>query len=91
MQLTIIVAPKEIEEHLEWAIEFINLDALEKSYVTASLQELEVIGDEQQPKYTEEYFRNRFHKYIRQFTLFAEDDKPLELQATLNKNTINLS
>ena len=91
MQLTIIVVPKEVEETLEWAIEFINLDALAKRYVTASLQELEVNGDEQQPKYTEEYFRNRFHKYIRQFILYTEDDKPLELQATLNKNKIDLS
>ncbi len=91
MQLMIIAAPKEVDPILDWTIEFVDMDDLENRYVATALDYLEDNTDEQRPKYTEEYLRNRFHKYVRHFTLFTEDGQPFELEPTLNQNTIIVS
>lgn len=90
MQLTIIAVPEEVQEELNWTVEFVNLDALEKAYVKAALKKEDEKEDDAQ-KSGEDHFRSLFHRYIRNFTLFTKEDEPLELQATLKDNTILFS
>lgn len=91
MELTIIAAPKSVQENLDWTITFYDLDVLEERYVAASLKQIvDRHENDSHSRYNEQYLRNRFREYIRHFSLYAGEDKPLELRAKLEANTISL-
>ncbi len=91
MELTIIAAPKSLQETLDWTITFFDLDILEERYVAASLNETkDKYERELQSRYSEHYLRNRFREYVRAFVVYVSEERPLNLKAKLEASTISV-
>lgn len=88
IELTIVAAPKNVQKKLAWTIEFINEKALEDEFVAISLEQ----GGEkyEEVKYSEELLRSRFRDYRHKLVLYTREEKPLNLKAELQGNSINL-
>lgn len=87
IEIVVLVTPKA--EHLDWSLQFINSPMLENKYL--STVSSDVSGEEVselQPQRREEYLRNRFRNYMNRLQLFKQNDKKLNLSATLQGNTI---
>ncbi len=93
MLLIVVAAPKNVQEELHWAVEFIDEKALEDKFVEASLKQLQARFSNERSiqKYSEESIRDRFRDYLRKLVLFTSDGKPLEIHAELNAETITLT
>jgi len=90
--LTIIATPQNVGTRLNWAVEFVDLPALEEAYVIASLKESEGVhkNNELFSKYNEEAIRSRFWDYLRDLRLYTEDGEPLRLNPVLEAKEIVL-
>lgn len=92
IQLSITVDPAKENQSLNWSIEFINPRLLEDRYVSLMMSD---VSDEEvrelQPLVREEYLRNRFRSYMNRFQLYKADEKPLELNAYLENNKVQLT
>ncbi|MCH9625874.1 MAG: hypothetical protein S4CHLAM123_10590 [Chlamydiales bacterium] len=87
--LIVVAAPNQ--EDLNWAVEFIDENALEEAFVKGFLKQVDAKYTEDSfTKYSEQSVRSRFRDYIRKFVLFTEDGEPLQLKAKLGANTITL-
>jgi hypothetical protein len=88
IELTIVAAPRNVQKKLAWTIEFINEKALEDEFVAISLEQ----GGEKYEEvgYSEELLRNRFRDYRHKLVLYTKEEKPLNLKAELQGNSINL-
>jgi hypothetical protein len=84
--LIIVAAPKNVQEELDWAIQFIDEKALENAYVIASLKQ----AGEEVTKYCEQVIRDRFREYINNLEVFTEDGKPFRIRPQLDANTITI-
>lgn len=88
MQLSIIGAPKSVQEELNWSITFIDLQKMEETYIAQSLK---FLGHEEESKQMkEDHFRARFQNYLEELVLYLEDERPLSLKALLEADTITL-
>ncbi len=91
LELTLIAAPKNVQNTLDWTITFYDLDKLEDQYVLASLKETKNKYErELQTSSNEQYLRNRFRDYVRNFVLYSGQDRPLDVVAKLEASTISL-
>lgn len=90
--LFIVVAmPQNVQDHLDWAVEFIDEKALEEAFLDASLKQAEEQWEgENLSKYSEQTIRSRFRNYLRKLVFFTEDGKPLNLTVQLTANTITI-
>lgn len=89
--LIIVAAPKNVQESLEWNLEFVDEKDLEDAFVRASLRQSdEKFAEESFSQYSEQAIRYRFRDYLRKLVLFTENGLPLKLKARLDANTILL-
>lgn len=92
IELTFIATPRSVEPILPWSIQFIDPMGLEEAYVKDSMENVPLEeGEEAFPKLREEYLRNRFRKYMREFELVKKDAESLHLKAELGAETIRIS
>lgn len=85
--LSIIAAPKNEKDFLNWSIEFISPQALEDTYVAKALKQ---VADESE-RLDEESLRSRFRSYLNSFSLFREDEEKLSLKIELKADTISIT
>jgi len=89
LQISIIVAPKNVENALNWSVQFINPRILEDRYVSTLMSD---VSDDEirdlQPNLREEYLRNRFRSYMNRFQFFKSTDAKLELKVELRDNNV---
>ncbi len=88
--LIIAAAPKNMQEYLLWSVEVIDQKALEDAFVAASMRQEKYIIEESYTKYSQQAIRDRFRGYLRKLVFFNKDGKPLQLQAQLQTNVINI-
>ncbi len=92
LQVVIIAEPQADGQKIHWNAQFIYPHELENRYVTKILSEN---PDESlaslQPKYREEYLRNRFRNYINQFRLYTSDDRKLFFDVEFSESMIKVS
>lgn len=85
---TVTVNPNAANE-LNWELQFINPKALEDRYIAHMMSDM---SEEQmrplQPLQKEEYLRNRFRTYMRNFQLVKDNDTRFNFSLHLEKNAI---
>lgn len=87
MQLIVIVSQKSEDDPLSWTLQFVDPQALENTYVEASLGENKD-GITLQRKQKEEHLRTLFRIYMRQLELYTPQDKKLHLIPQIIDNHI---
>ena len=91
LQLVVALTPVEDSKELQWSVQFINPQALEDQYVESLLQSTSEADLREMPGNSkEEFLRERFRYYLREFALYTKDGKPLELIISLQGNNIIL-
>lgn len=92
IQIVITAEPRTSKESLPWSIEFINPEKLEEIYVSRSLA---LIANQQlldlQPKLREDFLKNQFRNYMREFVLFSLNGKKLQLHIELSPGAIEVN
>jgi hypothetical protein len=93
LDLCVIINPKNDKQPLDWSIQFINPYLLEERY----LFRLSDISDEKfgqekrdpaSSKAKEEYYRNRFRRYMHQFQLYTSHNKKFEMLIEMKDHTL---
>jgi hypothetical protein len=87
--LIVVAAPKNVSKFLPWSVEFIDHQALEDAFISASMQQ-EKNREENFTKYSQQAIRDRFRSYLHGLVFFTESGKPLQLQAQLNHHQIKI-
>lgn len=91
LQLEIVTAPKNEREKLDWSVGFVNSAHLEDTYVAFLLSNSR-FGSRNSSKNQERenYFRQRFRKYMQSFTLYLSPQHKLEIDSSLNEHQIRV-
>lgn len=92
MELTIIAAPKNERELLQWTIDIVDDHGLEDIYVAFLISHLNAGKNTQESisKNRELLFRNRFRDYLQKLTLYSNPDEKLNLESRLENHTIKV-
>lgn len=85
---TIIASPKTLQPTLNWTVECIDPKTLEDAFVKSSLEQAKQKEEGYLSSINEAYLRNRFRHYLRQLQLYLNKDRPLQLEVTLDADTI---
>ncbi|MDF2578097.1 MAG: hypothetical protein K0S74_1581 [Chlamydiales bacterium] len=89
LEIAVIVDPANELGHQKWSIEFVNPTELEQRYIQRSIH---TFGDVElsstQLKQRQEFLRNRFQSYMREFSLHMKDGRPLNLAVEIKKRAI---
>ncbi len=92
IQIVITAEPRTSKESIPWSLEFVNQERLEDIYVSRSLA---LIANQQlldlQPKLREDFLRNQFRNYTREFSLFSLNGKKLQLHVELSPGEIEIN
>ncbi len=79
MEICVILNSSEKRGGFQWSVQFVNPKLLEDRYVSMMITDLfdEEIRD-MQPRFREEYLRNRFRNYMNRLQLYTKDEKSLD-------------
>ncbi|OGN61890.1 MAG: hypothetical protein A3F09_00310 [Chlamydiae bacterium RIFCSPHIGHO2_12_FULL_49_11] len=79
------------DSQISWSIQFIDSQQLEDRYINAMLTEVKDIELEgMNPRWREEYLRNRFRNYMNRLELITEGDQPLDFRLEMKGKEICL-
>jgi len=80
MEICVILNSADKKGGFQWSVQFVNSKLLEDRYVNMMITDIfdEEIRD-MQPRFREEYLRNRFRNYMNRMQLCTKDDKSLDL------------
>lgn len=88
----VIIATSQPKKHLNWSLEVIDQEKLEEDYIIRSqTTKPERPEDMMLPKLREEYLRQRFRGYVKQMSLYTQDEQKLLLTALLQGKQIILT
>ncbi len=92
LQLVVIASPTDEKNSLPWSLEVINPQQLEERYVALSLEDPLADPDDREsaPFKHGEHLRKRFREYLFRLKLFTSPNKPLELKASLEEDSIEV-
>lgn len=87
IELSIIAAPESERDRLEWSIDFLDYAFLEDNYVALLLSEshIPLRGHER-----EAFLRQRYRRYMREFSLYLSPQHKLELDSQLKDKKVNV-
>lgn len=88
IQIAITPSPNGGLEHFLWNVQLICPQELEDRFVAKAMAELNAELKDLQPSLREDYFRNRFHNYMRKFRLYTSSYKKLRLTISLDENEV---
>lgn len=90
LEITLVAAPKNEREVLEWGIEFIDMRGLENTFVAYQIGSHGNGGKSEHHllKDREILFRNRFRSYMWAFMLFTSQEKKLDIESYLEDSKI---
>lgn len=91
LQLEIVTAPKTEREKLDWSVGFVDSAHLEDTYV-AFLFSNSRSGSRKSTnnQERENFFRQRFRKYMQGFTLYLSPQHQLEIDSSLEEHQIRV-
>lgn len=89
MEIDIVAAPKTEREFLQWSLEVIDPHELEDMYVAYIL--VNAAPSLQSSKLQEMVLRKRFQEYLQRLALYTGTGQRLRLEATLEKNAIQIT
>ncbi|MEX1013322.1 MAG: hypothetical protein WD595_04115 [Waddliaceae bacterium] len=92
LQIMITANPNDEKNSLPWSLEVINPHKLEDRYVALSLEDplAEARDRKSAPFKHEEHLRKRFREYLFRLKLLTSPNKPLELKASLEQDSIEV-
>ncbi|MFI5344406.1 MAG: hypothetical protein ACHQUC_09325 [Chlamydiales bacterium] len=91
LQLEIVTAPKAEREKLDWSVGFVDSAHLEDTYVAFLLSNSRS-GSRNTTKNQERenFFRQRFRKYMQNFNLYLSPQHKLEIDSSLDEHQIRV-
>jgi transcription initiation factor IIF auxiliary subunit len=89
LQISVLVIPKTEKNRLDWTIQFQNARVLEDRYVSILMSE-DTVRDQDATslKRREEYYRNRFRKYMNRFQLYRTNRDKFDLNISIKERHI---
>lgn len=90
LQITVVAAPKQDRETLEWAIDLVNYPHLEDTYVAFLLSSGKAPGTSNNKLKREKYFRKRFRRYMQDLAFYLSGGQPIVPEITLNDKDIEV-
>jgi len=90
--LSVVVSPRTKRPTLAWSIQFVDPSELEEQFVALSMANAPTAesAPDLYPETREESLRDRFRMYMRKFTLYTEDEEPLDLVCELSADSIEI-
>jgi hypothetical protein len=90
LEISIVVAPKNENNELDWGVHLINHRALEDLYVSMLISDFSE-NSSLPRREQEEYLRNRFRNYMNRLQLYKAYETRLNLQPKLRQNQVLIS